>query len=70
MESKLQDFILHNVEVTSVEKILKSLDVAKASIIDQVSAKFFEDGPPVIAIYLANIINLLVKLDNFHRNAK
>ena len=48
LESKLQDFILHNVEVTSVEKILKNLDVAKASGIVQVSAKFFKDGPPVM----------------------
>ena len=54
-----------NVDVTSVEKILKNLDVAKASRIDQISAKFFKDCAQVIAIHLANIINLVIKLDIF-----
>ena len=41
---------LHNVDITSVEIILKNLDVAKASGIDQISVRFLEDSAPVIAI--------------------
>ena len=54
-----------NVDVTSVEKILKNLDVAKASGIEQISARFLKDGAPIIATHLANIINLSIKLDTF-----
>ena len=32
--NKCEDFVLHNVEVASVEKILKNLDVAQANIIN------------------------------------
>ena len=63
--NKCKDFVLHNVDVTSVEKILKNLDVTKASGIDQTSARFLKDGAPVIAIHLTNIINLSIKLDTF-----
>ena len=63
IRNKCEDFVLHNVDVTSVEKILKNLDVTKASGIDQTSARFLKDGAPVIAIHLANIINLSIKLD-------
>ena len=47
-----EDFHLHNVEIASVEKILKDLGVLKPSKIDQVSAKFLKNGAPVIAIYM------------------
>ena len=43
--------------------ILKNFDVAKASRISQISAKFLKDGVPVIATHLTNIINLPIKLD-------
>ena len=43
--------VLHNVDVTSVEKNSKNLDVAKVSGIDQISSRFLKDGAPVIAIY-------------------
>ena len=43
-----EDFVLRNVEVTTADKIFKNLDVAKASGIDQISAKFLKDGAPVI----------------------
>ena len=50
MESKPQeDFLFHNVEVTSVGNILNSLDVAKASGIDQIFVNFLKDGAQVIA---------------------
>ena len=49
---------LHNVEVTTVDKVLKNLDASRACGIDQTSAKFLKDGALVIAIYLANIVNL------------
>ena len=39
-----EDLVLHNVDITSVEKILKNLDVAKASGIDQISARFLKNG--------------------------
>ena len=64
------DFVLHNAEITSVEKILKSLDVAKNSGIDQISARFLKDGAPVTAIHLANIIDLSIKLDTFPSQRK
>ena len=51
-----EDFVLHNFEVTSVEKILKNLDVARVSVIDQISAKFLKDGAVVAAVHLLNII--------------
>ena len=54
---RFEDFVLRNVYATTVDKILKNLDNAKASGIDQVSAKFLKDGAPVIAIYLVNLIN-------------
>ena len=65
IRNKCEDFVLHNVDITSVEKILKNLDVAKASGIDQISARFLKDGATVIAVHLANIINLSIKLDTF-----
>ena len=46
-------------------KILKNLDVAKASGIDQISVRFLKDDAPVMAIHLANIINMSIKLDTF-----
>ena len=62
-------FVLHNIEITTVDKILKNLDVSKASGADQISAKFLKDGAPVIAIHLANI-NLSIKLDTFPSKCK
>ena len=38
--------------ITSVVKILKNLNVAKASGIDHISVEFLKDGAPVIAIHL------------------
>ena len=67
---KCEDFVFHNVDITSVEKILKNLDVAKASGIDQISTRFLKDGAPVIAIHLPNIINLSIKLDKFPSQCK
>ena len=64
-----EEFVLHNVEVT-VGKILKKADVTKASEIDQISAKVIRDYAPVIAIHLANIINLSIKLDAFPSQCK
>ena len=45
-------------------------DVAKISGIDQISAKFHKDGTPVIAVHLANIINVSIKLDTFSSKCK
>ena len=56
--------------MTTVDKILKNLDVAKASRIDQISDKFLKDDAPIKAIYLANIINLSIKLDTFPSTCK
>ena len=54
--NKLEDFVLHNVEVTTIDKILKNVDIDKALGIDQISAKFLKDGALVIAIILYYII--------------
>ena len=64
------ELFLHNIDITSVEKILKNFDVVKTSGIDQISARFLKDGTPVIAICLANIINLSIKLDIFPSQCK
>ena len=70
VRNKCEDFVLHNVDITSVEKILKNLDVPRTSGIDQISARFLKNGAPVIAIHLANIINLSIKLDTFPSQCK
>ena len=57
IRNKCEGFVLHNVDVTTVDEILKNLNVTKASEIYQISAKFLKKGAPVIAIYLANIKN-------------
>ena len=45
------DFVLRNVDVTAVDIILKNTGVAKASGIDQISAKFLKDGALVTATF-------------------
>ena len=62
--------MLHNGDVTTVDEILKNLDVAKASGIDQISAKFLKDVAPVIAIHLASFLNVSIKLDTLPSNCK
>lgn len=64
------EFFLCNVEITSVEKKLKTLNVAKDSTIDWISSKFLEDGALVIVTLLISIINVLIKVDPFLRNAR
>ena len=44
------------VEVISVEKILKNLDVSKAFRVNQISAKFSNDSAPLIVINLLHVI--------------
>ena len=56
--NEYEDFVLHNVDGTTLDKMLRNLDVAKPSGIDQISIIFFKDVAPVTAIYHANIINL------------
>ena len=60
IRNKCEDSVLHNVHISSAEKILKNFDVTEASGIDQISARFLKDGAPVIAIHLANIIHLSI----------
>ena len=67
---KCENFVLHNADITSVEKILKKLDVAKAYGIDQISARFLKGHAPIIAIHLANMINLPIKLNTFPLQCK
>ena len=57
-----EDFVLHNADSKEVGKMLKNLDVSKASGIDQFSAKFLKYDASVIAVHLANI-NMSIKLD-------
>ena len=59
-----KDFVLQNVELRFFEKMRKSLDVIKDSEIDQNSLNP-QDSAPVKAIYLANNINLSIKLATF-----
>ena len=57
-----EDFVLHNADSKKVGKMLKNLDVSKASGIDQFSAKFLKYDALVIAVHLTNI-NMPIKLD-------
>ena len=50
---------------SNIHKILNNLYVVNPSGIDHIFAKFLKDGDPVIAIQLANIINMLIKFDTF-----
>ena len=65
IRNECDNFILDYVDVLTVYKILKNLDVTKPSEIDQTSAKFLKDGAPVIAVHPGNIVNLPIKLDIF-----
>ena len=66
IRNECEDFVLHNVDVTTVDKILKNLEQIFK---EQISAKFLKDGAPVIAIHLVNI-NMSVKLDTFLSQCK
>ena len=44
MWNEYDDFVLHIVEIASVEKIFKNLDFAKASRIDQISFNLLKEG--------------------------
>ena len=68
--NEYEDFVLHNVEVVTVENILKNWDTTKAFGINQISSKFLKDGAPVIVIHLANIINLSITLDTIPLKSK
>ena len=54
IRNKCEDFVLHNVDVTTIDKMLKNLDAAKASGIDQISARFLKDGAPVTTCHLSH----------------
>ena len=68
--NECEHFVLHNVNVTTVHRILKKLNASRSSGRDQISAKFLKDGAPVVVIHLANIINLSIKLDTFLSKCK
>ena len=61
MRNECNNFVLHNVDVTTADKILKNLDVAKARI-DQIFTKFLNDSDAAIAIHPAN---MSLKLNTF-----
>ena len=69
IRNESDDFVLRNVDVATVNKILKNLDVTKCSGIDQISAKFLKDRDPVIALHFSNI-NLSIKLETFPSKCK
>ena len=51
IQKECEEFVLHNVDVTTVDKVLMNLDVAKSSAIDEMSVNFFKDSAPVIVIH-------------------
>ena len=58
---------------TSSEKILiilKGLNPSKAAGIDNLSGKFLEDGPHVLARPISQLCSLSVKLNSFPRSCK
>ena len=65
-----ETFAFHNVTIKAVEKLLKNIDVSKATGIDQVPAKFIKDGAPIIAKHLTSIINLSIKHGVFPTKSK
>ena len=58
IQCECDEFVLSNIEVTTVDKILKRFGI------DQTSVKYPSDGAPVIAIHFDNI-NLLIKFNTF-----
>ena len=64
IRNEFEDFVLPNIEVKSVERNLKNLDVGKVSGIE-ISAKSLKGGAQVTAIYLTNIITLSIKFGSF-----
>lgn len=69
IQNKREDFVLHIVDLRSVEKILNDLNVAKFFTIGQISAKFLKDGAPRLAIHIANLINSRQNFIHFGCNA-
>ena len=69
IQNECEDFVLHNVDVTTIDKMLENLDAAKASGIDQISARFLKDGAPVTTCHLS-LTNLSIKLDTFPSKCK
>ena len=51
--------------VTTVTNILKNIDSSKAAGIDNIGGKFVKDGTPVIALPIAQLCNLSIKLSSF-----
>ena len=70
IQNECEGLVLYNVEVTTVDKILKNTDAVKPSGIDLISTKFLKDCASVIAIHLANIINLSIKLETISLKCK
>ena len=64
------DFVLDNIDVMTVDKIVNNLYVAKFSGIDQITAKFRKNVASLIAIHLANIRILSIKFDTFSSKCK
>ena len=62
-------FVLHDVDVTTADKMLKNLDASKASGIDQISIRFLKDGASVTTTHLS-LANLSIKLDTFLWNVR
>ena len=60
MGKECEDFILHNVDGTTVDKVTKRPDFPKTSGIDQISNKLLKDCCPVIPICLTKITNLSI----------
>ena len=42
IRNECEDFVLHDVDVTTADKMLKDLDASKASGIDQISVRFLK----------------------------
>ena len=59
------DFELSYVSEAVIKKILLGLDTSKEAGIDQISAKFVNNGAEVSALLLKNIINSSTKLSTF-----
>ena len=53
IRNEFEDFVLHNVDVTTIDKMLKNLDAARASGIDHISARFLKDGAPVTTCHFS-----------------
>ena len=58
------------VQPNTISNLLKSCNVNKAAVIDNVSGRFLKDGADMLGIRTTQIYNLSIKLSHFPKDCK